>query len=593
MIAGAVLLAAAATVAAAPLVILEETGTEQDGLPVFRLAPGSERLAHDLSRGLCGRILRLYALEQAYLGRTEGTRPEPAYLLLSTRQGGFPRKGFVLHGTEKRHAGYVDLHRGWPAGGRFGAMDQIFPHELMHVMLEQLTGPPGEGGANQVHAVGVRTDRFVAFNEGLAEHLQAMAIDDPDALPATRALARDGDAHARVFEHLRQYRRQMEARFALAPRMRLGFPLWWSGGEAVLRYVAVKDNAFAREVDLPEHLLGPDPFRAYLLASTLPGEPGAPPRSLARALATEGVVASFFYRFAADDVLRHAYREEAFYGRLGVARADVPPELNVYLKLLHVLHAQKPKDAAGTIRAYVATFPDEAARVEDLSAQVFGVRRLEPPPEIWMANRAFTTGTTIFDQFRGLPRVHTFDLNAASLVDLVGVEGVDLPLARAILEATPVDGVEALAAVPGVTPELLQRLRGLAAEMDPLKAALREEAEDSLSFSAILMPAVWRALGVIVLGGVLGAAIHRLVRGKCSSPWRSPLAGLTASLLGTTAGWIVGPGVVVTLLVGILLGAAPALVAAWRRRGVAQALRVLAAWIGATAPGMALITPWL
>jgi hypothetical protein len=32
--------------------------------------------------------------------------------------------------------------------------------------------------------------------------------------------------------------------------------------------------------------------------------------------------------------------------------------------------------------------------------------------------------TTLFDQFRALPRRHTFDLNAASLVDLLTVEGV-------------------------------------------------------------------------------------------------------------------------------------------------------------------------
>jgi hypothetical protein len=97
----AVLLAITAPVVAAAqpprLLVLEPRGASRDGLPVLdRRPPGDiDRL---LARGFSGRLVRLYALEQEYLRRETGVAPEPAYLLLSTQQGGFPRFGFVLNG---------------------------------------------------------------------------------------------------------------------------------------------------------------------------------------------------------------------------------------------------------------------------------------------------------------------------------------------------------------------------------------------------------------------------------------------------------------------------------------------------------------
>ena len=179
----------AGVAAAAPpqlLVVLEPTGKTRDGLPVLTRHRDGGRVAAVLARGFSGRLLRLYALEQAFLSRATGRAPEPAYLLLSNRQGGFPQFGFYLDGVKKADAGWVDLHRSSTLSGRFGAMDQIFPHELLHVIVRQLAGEPRESGGNQMHAIGVRTDPVNAFGEGFAEHVQVMSVDDPDAAPGDR-----------------------------------------------------------------------------------------------------------------------------------------------------------------------------------------------------------------------------------------------------------------------------------------------------------------------------------------------------------------------------------------------------------------------
>ncbi len=154
-------------------------------------------------------------------------------------------------------------------------MDQIFPHELLHIIARQLAGEPRESGANQVHAIGVRTDPVTAFQEGFAEHVQIMCVDDPDAHPATRALRDDRDARARAEGEFSGYARGVGTRYQLGSPPELRFLLWFSPAEQVQRYHAVKANAFARDAPIPEHLLRrADKYAAYLFHSVVPGASG-------------------------------------------------------------------------------------------------------------------------------------------------------------------------------------------------------------------------------------------------------------------------------------------------------------------------------
>jgi hypothetical protein len=311
------------------LELLRETGATREGLPVYDAHPDASRYVAALTRGFSRRLLRLYAFEQHYLQVTKGTQPEPAYLLISTHMGGFPRFGFFLGGRDKRTAGYVDLEGAKRIGGLFGAMDQIFPHELGHVIMVQLAGPPRRGGSNQMHAIGVRTDPNTAFSEGFAEHLQVMAIDDPEALPETRALVRDDFFERRASMQLREYTREMEAAWPAAGRRRAAFPLWFSPSEQTLRYFAVKANAFARQPRIPDRLLRRDPYAAYLLDNILPGAPSRPPKSAAQLASTEGVVAALFVRWVNDPEIQSVRRAADFYVPWGVTADAVTPIENV------------------------------------------------------------------------------------------------------------------------------------------------------------------------------------------------------------------------------------------------------------------------
>lgn len=574
------------------LVVLSDTGKIRDGCPVLRHHPDEARIASVLSRGFSGKILRLYRLEQTYLERADRIRPEPAYLLYSNHQGGFPRFGFYLEDEDKRNAGYVDLYQTKTLTGQFGTDDQIFPHELGHVIVRQLAGAPPEGGANQIHAVGVRTDPYSAYAEGFAEHFQIMAVDDPDADPATRSLASDAQSETRVRKLLTAYAREVQARWAPASPRRMGFLFWYSSAEQALRYHAVKANLFARFPELPEDLLnGRDLYPAYLLQNILPGKQGGPAKPVPIMLSTEGVISALFHRWVTNPALQQRYRDEGFYRRFGTAPGDVTPQENVYLKLFHVLYIRRPQEAAAVIDSYRAAFPDEASLIDEVVRDVLLGQKIELSPAIWLANPDFQTGTSLFDQFRGLPRIHTFDLNASTLLDLISVPGVDRALAERILRSGPYGALADLQRVEGFTPELAARFASMAERMKSMRAVASEE-ETAFRLDRILRPYLLRALAVLAIATAAGSFLYRWVR-KIAVP-RLIVNSLAASLMIFAAGWMVigAEGWIAYLVPLVLFGIPASLWQAKKHRSIRVAARQFLAWALTSLPAVLLMQAW-
>ncbi len=575
------------------LVILTETGRERDGVPVLETYSGAPEISELLSRGFSGRWLRLYQYEQEYLRRATGSKPEPAYLLLSNRQGGFPRFGFYLGEQDKRQAGYVDLYKTRSLRKRFGGMDQIFPHELAHILMQQLAGEMKGGGSNQLHAIGVRTDPAQAFSEGFAEHCQVMALEDPDADPATRALSSDEERQRFAGELGKRYLHELEARWSPAGPMRMGFLFWFSGTEQVWRYYAVKQNAFARQTSLPERMFAArDLYPAYLALNVLPGTPQDPPKPASVMLATEGVVSTLFYRWATDEEMQRRYLDDDFYARFGTTRSGVTPLENIYLKLLRVFFVKKPEDTAAVIRGYKSMYPEESAMVDRVVQEVLLNQPLPDSPAIWLANPDFQTGTSLFDQYRCLPRTHTFDLNAATLVDLLSVSGMSRSLAEDVLKHAPYSSLDELLKVPGFTPEMMSRFRRMSDEMVRMTSDSAED-ETGLSLGTILWSYGRRALILLAAASAAGALLYRRVR---SVGWfRAAVNGLAASCVVLALAWLTtGTGAHIAFLGPLVLLALPATL--WqlaRSRKRSQAARVLAAWALAAVPALLLAYPWL
>jgi hypothetical protein len=560
-----------ATPRAESFVLLSDTGERRDDLPVVVPHPSPEPYVTELTRGFSGRLLRLYPMVQRFAHPER--QPQPAYLVLSGNQGGFPRFGMYLDGRRLPHAAYVDLHRNGDLANRFGAMNQIYPHELLHIIVTDLLGPPPGGRANQIHAIGVRTDRVTAFSEGFAEHAQLMAVDAEGVAPDTRRLLSDAGRLARANEQSAAYRDAVAARWSIAPKARMTFALWFSPTEQVLRYHAVRDNLFAREAPVPRHLRA-DLYRAYLLENTMPGPSRGAPKSAARMVATEGVISTLFYRLASSDTLRRQYRDDGFYRAFGVARAEIDPVDNVYVKLFAAIKAGA-YDAVAVVDAYTRLFPEDAGAVGEVVRSTLLGQELPRAEAIWLMSDRLTTGRSLFDQYRGMPRAHTFDLNAASALDLLSVRGVTPEMAAAILAAAPYQSVDDLRRAPGAA--------SVAGEFAQREAAYREhvsrpDARGSLSFRGILYPYLWRALYAVLACAVLSGALYAAVR---RARWyRLVINGVAVALVGLVAGWTIdaGTGVLAFAAPIGILGMPAAVIALWRTRSPRSAGVVLAAW---------------
>ena len=573
--------------AAAQIRILTATGATRDGLPVVRPHPDPAAVEAVLTRGFSGRLLRWYAREQEYLRRTTGRPPEPAYLVLSDRRGGFAEVGFDLDGERKPDAGWVDLHRDARLSGRFGTVDQMFPHELLHVIARQLAGEPRQSGGNQVHAAVLRTDPVTAFNEGLAEHAQIMAVDDPDAMADTAALPGRLDLLAAAEREVAGYARDLTRRWWPVQPSRLRFLLWFSSAEQVQRYHAVKANRFARLPVMPREIRS-DGFDEYLLQSVVPGSPGGEPKPASVMLATDGGVAHLFWRLVTDAALQQRYRDDAFYADFGTSRDAVEPLENVYLKMFAVLSEARPATAADAIRGWARVHPADAGDVARVAQAALLDRPVPDAPEIWLANDALMTGTSLFDQYRALPRPHTFDANAALRLDWLTVPGVGSALADRLMADAPYRNLEALLASPALSQTQRARIAAMSAAMSRIERSGPDE--ETLSLSTIAGAYLWRLGTIVLIATVPGAWFARFAGVRRFRT--AALVALTATTLVIALAWVVTSPAWYSVAAPVVLGGVPW--AVWRLargRTVASAARALAAWMAAATPSLLLTLP--
>ena len=545
------------------LVVLTTTGVTRDGLPVLAPAPNAAFTRAVIERGFSGRLVRLYAFEQTLLQRRTGAAPEPAYLVLSDRQGGFPQFGFYLGDTKKPDAGWIDLHRSSTLSGRFGAMDQIFPHELMHVIMRQLAGAPRTSGGNQMHAIGVRTD----------------PVADTARLPVDTRLRADADRAMNAFV------RDLSRRWWPVQPSRMRFLLWFSQTEQVLRYHAVKANAFARMPAIPDRLLAEkDKYAAYLFSNVVPGSANGAAKPATVMLSSEGVVSHLFWRVLTDPALQQRRATDEFYSQFGAASADVTPLDNVFLKLFAALADGRPSTAAELLRAYVHRFPDDAGDVDRITRDTLLGAPLPAAgmPELWLANDALTTGTSLFDQYRALPRPHTFDANAASVLDWLSVPDVTREQAETLVAAGPYATLDdVIAAAPASRRSQISAMSGA---MTRLLARAVDE-EETLNLRAILMSYVWRLAALIVVASLAGAWLAR--KAGARRVWTSALIALAATLLVFAFAWVITCPAWYPFAAPVVIGGLPwALWRAARRRSMTLVAQPFLIWLLAAAPAL-------
>lgn len=490
--------------------------------PVLRPAPRDalvDAVRSALDSSFAQQVLRLdrWARDYAAARRSaSGAAPDeylvaPMYLLMSNEEGGFPRFGFWLDDAAGQRklvqAGFVDLvvSRNSVETGDF---EEIFSHELGHLILRALTGGVPPGFSHTMHLSMDVTDYPTAFDEGFAEHFQP--------------LVRDATTN--------RYLRRIASGTAAGDLE----TLWLSAADDELRTDGVKRNAFIHRKPIPAALLDSpgNPYRAFVEEETSTAFLRTQLRTGQEMMGSEGVIATLFYRIVNDSAVRHHYREPSFYGpflgvQSGAPERAVSPFENAELKLFAALYASR--GAAGNrppmitlADAYAKLFPDEARRlyarfiettwgatasrqVADAltrasasghSGDLAGYRASRPfprldslitrvtegtraldadlGPELWIANTGFRIGRAFWSTQRTEPL--TMNLNATNVAELMTIPGVSLATARAILAARERRGwLRSVEDLRGSVPAaVVIRLRGMQRDMGRLGTFARD-----------------------------------------------------------------------------------------------------------------------
>jgi hypothetical protein len=451
--------------------------------PVFRAAPDSPliaRIRKVLAEEPAQASLRLdrYArnarvAEETSTGRKPGAGlTMPMFLLVSQEEGGFARNSFWLEGPGGKRelvaADYVDLVVR-ESDVEEGSFEEIFCHELAHLILRITFGTNLEGMSPKMHQSMTITDYATAFDEGYAESFQPLARD-LSSNPLVRKTA-SGTTVADIDA------------------------LWLSRVDRELRTNGVKQNLFIYEKALAPSALedGPDRYRIFLDGETSTAFSPGELKNGQQMMSSEGVVATLFYRFAGDARLRGAWRSAAFYAPfLGKIPSNPSKDLtaldNVQIKLLAAIRRSAKERSTRpvmtrVVEAYSKLFPDEAKTIVNLflsttrgatatqslallfreaategrrgnvatfrrsSEEAFGLldKTVEKVlagalsldanlgPEMWLRHDAFLIARAPWQEKRDIPLL--FNLNTATIPELMTVPGVTLPIARQIVSA--------------------------------------------------------------------------------------------------------------------------------------------------------------
>ncbi len=338
------------------------------------------------------------------------------------------------------------------------------------------------------------TDDPTAFDEGYAEHFQALVRDATTNL-YLRKLA-NGTATS-----------DLET-------------LWLSAADGQLRTDGTKRNLFIHRKSLPALALDPHPdlYRLFVDEETSTTFVPTEIKNGQEMMASEGVMATLFYRLVNDDTLSNSYREPSFYEAFLLAPVSTPqtvitPYENVNLKLFAAMQcvahwrADRPP-ILSVIEQYAQLFPNEAKRVQQIFIEttwgavtfhelaltlqrasadghrgnIFafrrdsawalldsviaevaaGKRRLDADlgPELWIVHPNFKIARAYWMTER--TELLTLNLNTASVAEFMTIPGIDLALARKIIAARDARGffrsLDDLAEVR-VPPAVLEQLR--------------------------------------------------------------------------------------------------------------------------------------
>ncbi|TNE56037.1 MAG: helix-hairpin-helix domain-containing protein [Bacteroidetes bacterium] len=562
------------------VVLLQPTGETRNDLPVMRILEDTTAAYKTVMRHIEGSFIHtfldLHFLAQNNLRNTGRLDlPEPAYLALTNKDGGFAKFGFVLETPSgdvvKPDAPYVDitLDRATAPPDRLMSFTQLYPHEVGHVFVHLLCSEDSVSSNTRsvdMHFFSVVTDYSTAFNEGFAEHIENVS----------RTLEQNDSIRAGIQADVEKIRLSTAAstggfrRDFIYP-WRLGYYKasmlnWFQKFEDYKRYqYAYNGDIRYKNATLP--LSDPEDRLTYRNSGVEIDR--ANMRNLVQRCASEGAVSAFFTQLFASD-LPERYREPAFYRPflsdtntiVQTPETYFSPLQNQFMKYFYVMSNYVVENNSAKaqlidfIDGYMETFPGEAATVRAVFRQALGTEYSNTlPPPMWVLVKEHAHRLLTFDPFGAITvPFYTFDLNAAETEDLLTIPGIDSDAAAIIVRYREAHGFftdwEQVKAIPGLPEGTADRITDARFDAEYAENEL-EEIESKLNLSTLLVSPLkyifFRAAVyfLILFGGLYYVAIrpqHPTTKQVVWLGLRYLLLGLLFVTVGLVAVFLKGNG---------------------------------------------------
>lgn len=188
-------------------------------------------------------------------------------------------------------------------------IEEIFAHEFSHLWLNLFGYDTTLSKSNKFHTCTAITDTFMAFSEGFAEHFEIVTKDLGHSLEWKDSFWDYGyDVNA-----------------------------WLSLRDEQLRYHAIVNNRFIYHTAFPffeDYETYNQLHLAHITSSSFAPEKLKNGNQM---MASEGVIASIFYRMYQHELFKSSFLEDEFYFQFGVDKKDIDPNINLYLKIIFAI----------------------------------------------------------------------------------------------------------------------------------------------------------------------------------------------------------------------------------------------------------------
>ena len=486
------------------VVLMQPTGDMIHGLPEMTLLADTtlsyQKVMAQIKNSFAGEFLDVYFLAQVYLKNKNKLEDiEPAYIALTSNQGGFAKFGFSLRDGDKDlllpNTAYVDIteSQATSPADKLMSFTQLYPHEMGHVLFRMLSREDSvNNNSNSVnmHFFSIVTDYATAFNEGFAEHVENVSRKFEPSAKIKNGIYEDIENIGKLMDPFR-----MGFKRDYVWPVRLGYYkasmlYWYQKFEDYKRHV----RAFSGDIRYKNTVISlSNPEDAITYRNSGVELNRESQRNYVQMLATEGVVSAFLTNLSTGELPNH-YLAPSFYRQflLDSTVMTVPPQelfdpvKNQFMKYIHVLHNDVVVNNSPNaqlidfITGYMKSFPSEAPYVTELFEKVLGVPYSgEVPPPMWLLVKEHPHRLLVFDPFDAITvPLYTFDLNAGEIEDFLTLEGFSKVDAEKIVQYRQTHGFftgwNQLETIPGLLPEARKKI--LSAVLN--EAYLDKELED-------------------------------------------------------------------------------------------------------------------